>query len=282
MLLRFYIAGLLIFGILFLFAWFKHQKELLKRLLTLTLLLHIFCFALYSWEFVFIGLMVILLAVAVFELASIYDIFPLFTALATIGISIFLIPHVDILSYIAPFFLLIALATYILNKKIISTSIFFFVFYFTVLIPCALALIGIYKLDFEMIIVLLLLLQLNDGFGLLFGKKFGRRRIFPVISPNKTLEGYFCGLSGIILGICLLHTAVPILRGNTLFQDIFLIGYIFIFGNAGDLLFSTMKRKLEIKDFSSMLPGHGGILDRFDSIFFASPFLFLIVKYGMI
>jgi phosphatidate cytidylyltransferase len=55
-----------------------------------------------------------------------------------------------------------------------------------------------------------------------------------------------------------------------------------VLGNAGDLLFSSLKRKLDIKDFGSILPGHGGVLDRFDNILFVSPTLFLLIRLGLI
>jgi phosphatidate cytidylyltransferase len=283
MLLQFYILGLLILSILFIFSYLKRQKELLSRTITLTALLHIFCLALYGGEFFFTLLIIILLSIAVFEFTSIYNVIGWVAAIIASGTAIFFIPHSNILVYILPIFLFFTFITFILNKNAVSSRIYLFGFCLIILIPCSLGLIGIYKLRPEVIIMLFLLLQFNDGFGFLFGKKFGRQRIFPTISPNKTLEGYFFGLLGLILGVLLMHTEVlPILKGKTLFQDALLISCIFLFGNTGDLLFSVIKRKLGIKNFSSILPGHGGILDRFDSIFFVSPILFLLVKYGII
>jgi phosphatidate cytidylyltransferase len=282
MLLKFYILSCLILVIPFVFGLLKHKKEILTRTITLFALLHIVCLALYGGETIFTGFIIILLSIAVFELAATYNIYPWLIAAVNLPIIMLIIPHIDFPGYVALFFLLISFSAFVLNKKIISGRLYFFLFYFAVLIPCSISLIGIYKLRAQVIIMLLLLLQFNDSFGFIFGKKFGKRRIFPTISPNKTLEGYFFGLLGIILGICALHTVVPILKGNGLYSDILLMGYIFLFGNAGDLLFSVIKRKLEIKDFSSILPGHGGILDRFDSIFFVSPVLFLLIKQKIV
>lgn len=127
---------------------------------------------------------------------------------------------------------------------------------------------------------LIFLVQVNDTVGYIFGKKIGKTHVFPKISPGKTLEGYLCAGIGIIMAIILLHTYIPVLH-TSLLQDSVLLLTILVAGNLGDLLFSSLKRNLEIKDFSEILPGHGGILDRFDSILFSVPFCYIIVNYGL-
>lgn len=112
-----------------------------------------------------------------------------------------------------------------------------------------------------------------DAFSQITGQLFGKTKILPVISPNKTLEGM---IGGFVFGMI---SAVSIRNevGIGILEAI-LIGFgISLFAFTGDLLASYSKRKFGIKDFGKILPGHGGILDRFDSLVFTS-FLFLILK----
>ncbi|HHW07026.1 MAG TPA: phosphatidate cytidylyltransferase [Clostridia bacterium] len=147
-----------------------------------------------------------------------------------------------------------------------------------VLAPCAAALAAICSISPGWIMFMVLLLQFNDVFGYVFGKLFGKRHVFKQISPNKTLEGYLGSLLAVTAGTVLLYTLVPVLQGYPLTRCVPLAAYMFVFGNGGDLLFSVIKRGLHTKDFSGLLPGHGGVLDRFDSLLFTSPLLYLILQ----
>lgn len=122
--------------------------------------------------------------------------------------------------------------------------------------------------------VLFTLTFLNDVLQFVFGKSFGKRKIVPGISPNKTLAGFIGGWFGTcILAITLLYflTGIPPITG-------FLVGsMISCFGMAGDLTFSAIKRYFGTKDFSTALPGHGGILDRCDSLIFTAPATFILI-----
>lgn len=122
--------------------------------------------------------------------------------------------------------------------------------------------------------VLLLLNLLLVNFGMdtgawLFGKHFGSKKLWPSISPNKTVEG-FCGgiLSGTVLGIT--HWYVYIGDFSVLLLVLFpLFGAL---SQTGDLIQSKIKRQFGIKDSSSLIPGHGGVYDRIDSLVFVAPF----------
>ncbi|MEL6930301.1 MAG: phosphatidate cytidylyltransferase, partial [Cyanobacteria bacterium J06600_6] len=150
------------------------------------------------------------------------------------------------------------------------------------LISSAVLLIKIREINLNAIILILLLLQFNDAFAYLFGKKFGKTYLFPTISPNKSLEGYIFGGLGIAIGMTLLHTYIPILSERSWTQDLLIFSTILIFGNVGDLMMSSLKRKLEIKDFSQILPGHGGMLDRFDNTFFIAPVFYLLLNHHLV
>lgn len=127
---------------------------------------------------------------------------------------------------------------------------------------------------FALIVWLYLLVWTVDTGAYAVGKVFGRRRVFPLISPNKTLEGFLGGLL----------FAVAIGMGTGRFLELYplqLLLTVFAVSLAsiyGDLFASLVKRSLAVKDFGEMLPGHGGMLDRFDSLFFAAPAAYLCFR----
>ncbi|MCF6137140.1 phosphatidate cytidylyltransferase [Pseudalkalibacillus berkeleyi] len=114
----------------------------------------------------------------------------------------------------------------------------------------------------------------TDSGAYFFGKSFGKRKLWPVISPNKTIEGSIGGLvSGILLAV-IFQSFFPIY--STFIIAVVAAIVIGIFGQIGDLVESAFKRHYEVKDSGTILPGHGGILDRFDSILFVLPILHLV------
>jgi phosphatidate cytidylyltransferase len=116
-----------------------------------------------------------------------------------------------------------------------------------------------------------LLVATADSFAQLFGRLLGRYRPFPNISPSKTVEGLIGGLIVCLISSHLFAFLLPRYSG----LEITILGLITgLSAIAGDLLFSAIKRKLKIKDFSGLIPGHGGILDRFDSLIVAVPVFF--------
>ncbi|MDR2360056.1 MAG: phosphatidate cytidylyltransferase [Oscillospiraceae bacterium] len=111
----------------------------------------------------------------------------------------------------------------------------------------------------------------GDAAAMHIGKLFGKRHPFPQISPNKTEWGAVGGVIGAV--IC----AAPFygLLGLNFIPVGAALG---VAAEAGDLFFSLIKRKMEIKDYGSILPGHGGVLDRFDSMVFVAPVAFLLIN----
>lgn len=126
------------------------------------------------------------------------------------------------------------------------------------------------------ILILIFLTECNDVFQFLCGKLFGRRKIVPQISPNKTEMGFIGGL------ICTSVAAAfltPLALQITRPQGALLGFMISVLGIFGDLFFSAVKRHLGLKDFSQALPGHGGFIDRLDSLIFTAPVYFHLLIY---
>jgi phosphatidate cytidylyltransferase len=121
----------------------------------------------------------------------------------------------------------------------------------------------------EWIFFVLIVLWCNDSGAYAFGRTLGRRKLSPLVSPNKTVEGAAGGVGcGIVATLCLnlvLLTALSVMQAAALGLVISLAG------QAGDLCESALKRHFGCKDSGSMLPGHGGMLDRIDSLLFAAP-----------
>lgn len=118
------------------------------------------------------------------------------------------------------------------------------------------------------ILAVLVLIWVNDSFAYLTGMTFGKHRLFERISPKKSWEGFFGGAAFAIAA------SVGIYFFTQLHSIPLWIGFALIvvgFGTLGDLIESLMKRTLEVKDSGNMIPGHGGMLDRFDSTIFAIP-----------
>jgi len=122
---------------------------------------------------------------------------------------------------------------------------------------------------------IIILIWTTDTMAYFTGKKWGRTKLFESVSPNKTREGSLgAGISGIIIGS---------IYGYALDQSVLLwivIGLlVWIIGTYGDLVESKMKRVANVKDSGNLLPGHGGFLDRFDSLVLVIPFLLLLTVF---
>lgn len=124
----------------------------------------------------------------------------------------------------------------------------------------------------EILLSIYILIWINDSFAYIFGSLLGKHKIYPLISPKKSWEGFFGG--AIITFIVAVLFACFFSRSISTY--IVLSFIVVVFGTIGDFLESQLKRKCKIKDSSSILPGHGGILDRFDSFLLIIPILFCI------
>jgi len=120
-----------------------------------------------------------------------------------------------------------------------------------------------------------LLVWVNDTFAYLIGKNFGRQKLFPRISPKKTVEGFLGGL----FFSCVSSYFIAEYTNTLDFTSWLILAIIVsVFGTLGDLIESKFKRQANVKDSGVIMPGHGGLLDRLDSIIFAAPFIYLFLR----
>lgn len=127
-----------------------------------------------------------------------------------------------------------------------------------------------------LLLLLLILTQSNDVAQFIWGKTFGRNKLSPRVSPNKTIEGFLGGLGTTILLATLLGPAMTMLDYPRAAIAGLIVG---VTGLLGDLNISALKRDLGVKDAGATLPGHGGVLDRIDSLIFTAPVFFHFVRY---
>lgn len=127
-----------------------------------------------------------------------------------------------------------------------------------------------------LLILLVLLTELNDVAQYVWGKSFGRIKVVPKVSPGKTLAGLLGGVSTTVLLAGVIGPRLTILDLPHALIAGLVIG---LGGFAGDLSISALKRDLGVKDSGSSLPGHGGILDRVDSLTYTAPLFFHLVYY---
>lgn len=121
----------------------------------------------------------------------------------------------------------------------------------------------------------LILLWTNDTGAYLVGRSFGKRKLFERISPNKTWEGL---LGGVLLAMVSSVFISHYFGIFSLFHWLCMALIIGVFGTLGDLVESMLKRNVGVKDSGNMLPGHGGLLDRFDGLLMAAPFVYLFLQ----
>ncbi|MFV5695522.1 phosphatidate cytidylyltransferase [Flavobacterium sp. LB3P122] len=141
---------------------------------------------------------------------------------------------------------------------------------------------GINDYNPKIIIGLFILIWTNDTFAYIVGKSIGRNKLFEKISPKKTIEGFFGGIVFAVVAGYLISKYY--IRANPQFSDRSVLIWtsiaviVGIVGTIGDLIESKFKRIAGVKDSGSIMPGHGGILDRLDSVIFVAPIIFLFYQ----
>lgn len=128
------------------------------------------------------------------------------------------------------------------------------------------------------IIYIIILIWTNDSFAFLVGKNFGKTKLFERISPKKTIEGFIGGLLfSLIVGFLIGYYSSVL----SIFNWIIIALIVSIAGTFGDLVESMFKRRANVKDSGTIMPGHGGLLDRLDSLYFLAPFVYLYIHFLM-
>ena len=145
-----------------------------------------------------------------------------------------------------------------------------------VIVPYLLtALIRILTMDIGRYVILIpfIVAFMSDAGAYFTGLRFGRHKLAPVVSPNKTIEGVLGGLAGATIGMLIYTLILDLpLRLDVNYGVALLYGIVgAAAGTFGDLCFSIIKRQTGIKDYGNLIPGHGGVLDRFDSLSMVAP-----------
>jgi len=123
----------------------------------------------------------------------------------------------------------------------------------------------------------------NDTGAFFIGRAMGKHKMAPIISPNKTWEGAIGGLVIAILGAIIIVVILNLISPFAFkYWQIILLGFLIsLFAQLGDLVESLLKRNMEAKESGNLLPGHGGILDRFDSLIFVGPCVYYFVVFAL-
>jgi phosphatidate cytidylyltransferase len=127
------------------------------------------------------------------------------------------------------------------------------------------------------IFLLLIIVMAGDTAAFYVGSSLGKRKLYPIVSPNKSVEGMIGGLAGSVIG--------TLIAGATFFPELTIVGavatalFVGLMGQLGDLFESLLKRSFGVKDSGNIFPGHGGMLDRLDSVLFAAPTLYIYARY---
>lgn len=260
------------------------MKEVIVRFLSGVLYVSIILFSLFMSREWYIGLLFILAVITLNEFLKLVNLkgiiayiilavsfyflsykelnFTLILALlaVTILVNLFILRDVLLLNRLSLF-----------NKKRYFCIIFYIIsgFVFLSLIPF---IDKVYEP--KIILGIFILAWTNDTFAYLVGKGFGKRKLMEKISPKKTIEGFFGGMAGALLASFIFFNFTSL---YSLTFWLFLALLVSVLGTIGDLIQSKFKRLAGVKDSGNIMPGHGGVYDRLDSIIFASPFIYLFI-----
>ena len=231
-------------------------------------------------------------------------IMPIFTLIMLIIIGLKMLGiNIDIMYIICSFILLsiILMIISILNKNILMSDVIYFIF--SMIYPGILVMLIInirliditpeviipenYYYDGLLVFLYLIITTIcTDIFAQVIGLKYGKHKLCPAISPKKSIEGSIGGsivstiLGSLFLILCIHFNYVHIIEINSIWNILLIILVtlvLSILGQFGDLIASRLKREYEIKDFGNIFPGHGGVMDRFDSLLISGTALFIIL-----
>ena len=176
-----------------------------------------------------------------------------------------------------PIYLIVVSLITIFNKKYSVLDMFYNIGSMILLSYAFSTIIDIRNKNISYIVYLVIITSMTDTFAFVTGKFIGKRHIVKDISPNKTLEGF---IGGALMGTIISSIFYMFVIGDVNIINLLCISLLFSsIGQIGDLLFSSIKRFYNIKDYSNLIPGHGGILDRFDSLILVSIAFSILFSY---
>ncbi|MBE7041982.1 MAG: phosphatidate cytidylyltransferase [Ruminococcaceae bacterium] len=199
-----------------------------------------------------------------------------------LGFLIPFLPSVNSIVTVLFFYALFGIAVMVFRPQQLSFSDVTNFLVFQIYVPCALScLVSVRETEFGAYAIWLILggAWLTDTFAYFVGCAFGKRKLCPVISPNKTIAGAVGGMTGTALSALIYGFVLNRYFTVSLIPLAFLGICLGIVAQFGDLTASKIKRERGIKDFGHLMPGHGGVIDRFDSILFTAPMVSLFITY---
>lgn len=197
--------------------------------------------------------------------------------IVTAWVDIFFLP--GIITYIIYAVMRLTIQLWIHNQDAIRSIASSFMAQFYIALPIAMMNFA-YHISPHFLLLLFILVWVNDTFAYLVGCNFGRHRLWERISPKKSWEGFWGGLvmTAVVAGLCGMLFRSYFGSFSILFM--ILIGLIVsVSGTLGDLVESLIKRTSGVKDSGQLIPGHGGILDRIDSILFVIPSVLVVIYF---
>lgn len=271
------------------------MSELTKRILFAVPAAILFLYITWAGSFYFTGLIVLIALLIQRELSVISEnagFKPDKYFLYTIGLWILLspmLPHALVIG-VGIFLVFVAVQVFKVGdralKELISTTFCGIYAPIGLLTLLMIRDLGSTETGFVLTISLLLMVWGNDVFAYFGGKTFGKNKLAPTVSPNKTWEGFWFGILGALVGLSVAMYAIPIVfpvHGLVLAPAALVVS---IFGPIGDLTESRLKRAANVKDASNILPGHGGFFDRFDALILAAPafycYLYVLKTIGYV
>ena len=260
------------------------MKEVIVRFLSGVLYISIILFSLFMSREWYIGLLFILAVITLNEFLKLVSLKGII-AYIILAISFYFLSYKEINSSIILILLSVTILVnlflirdiLVLNKtSLFKSKRYFCIIFYIISGFVFLSLIPITNKVFEPKIILgiFILVWTNDTFAYLVGKGVGKRKLMEKISPKKTIEGFFGGMAGALLASFIFFKFTSIY--NLIFW-LFLALLVSVLGTIGDLIQSKFKRLAGVKNSGNIMPGHGGVYDRLDSIIFASPFIYLFI-----
>ena len=210
----------------------------------------------------------------------------LYYVFALVILSSLIIPGFElfktgIIGILALYLMLLCISSVIFNNQIKLSDVLtsFFSLIYSVVFTCHLALIRSFEYGICLIFIPLICAWMTDTFAYFGGMLFGKHKLIPKISPNKTVEGAISGILGCVLCLYIFAYIISFFgfKANLVYLGIIAI-VSSILSQFGDLTASMIKREYGIKDFGNLIPGHGGLLDRIDSLIFITPFIYYFLQ----